>query len=99
MDIDVPAPYASLTAYCASMGHKANHAFDPAQQNAEYSTPFLHPRFGWIKSVRTRDGGAGVKAGTELLVDYGYSTRGGPRWWKEGRRRWHARIGRGGRRR
>ena len=85
VDIDVPAPYSSLTSYCASLGHKANHAFDPTLQNAEYAH-CLHPRFGWIKSIRVRDGMGGVKAGEELLVDYGFDKRGGPQWWKEGRR-------------
>ena len=30
----------------------------------------------------------GVKAGEELLVEYGYNKRGGPQWWKEGKKKW-----------
>ena len=86
VDIDVPPPYSSLACYSATLGHKANHAFDEARQNAEYGH-FLHPRFGHIKCVRVRDGRGGVKAGEELLVDYGFDKRGGPRWWREGRKR------------
>ena len=87
MDIDVPPPFDRLSHYRASLGHKANHAFSASQQNCRYAH-FLHPRFGHIKSIRTRDDRPqGVKAGEELLVDYGYSARGGPRWWKEAKRR------------
>lgn len=63
--IDVPPRWASTAAYCASLGHKANHG-EP--QNAEYA-PLSHPRFGDVKCVRTvRD----VRAGEEILVSYGY---------------------------
>ena len=52
---------------------------------------FYHPRQGHIKCVRVRpDRVGGVKAGEELLVEYGYSLRGGPEWWKAGKRQWKA---------
>ena len=90
IDIDVPQQLASTALYCASLGHKANHTFDKNQQNCLYSH-YYHPRQGHIKCVRVRaDRVGGVKAGEELLVEYGYDKRGGPQWWKEGKRQWKA---------
>ena len=88
VDIDVPQPLASTDAYCASLGHKANHAFDARRQNAQYGH-FYHPRQGHIKCVRVRADRT-VRAGEELLVEYGYDKRGGPPWWKDGKRKWKA---------
>ena len=63
--IDVPPELSSCKAYCASLGHKANHA-RPGTNNAEYDDCF-HPRFGEIKCIRlVRD----VAAGEEITVDY-----------------------------
>ena len=39
--IDIPAEYASVDAYCATLGHKANHSKDP---NCKYDV-FYHPRY------------------------------------------------------
>ena len=90
IDIDVPQQLATTDVYCASLGHKANHTFDKQQQNCEY-WHYYHPRQGHIKCVRVRpDRVGGVKAGEELLVEYGYDKRGGPQWWKEGKRKWRA---------
>ncbi|XP_040187136.1 histone-lysine N-methyltransferase SETD7 [Rana temporaria] len=63
--IDVPEPYRTITKYCASLGHKANHAFTP---NCMYDL-FVHPRFGPIKCIRTI---LAVEKDEELTVAYGY---------------------------
>ncbi|XP_012689857.2 histone-lysine N-methyltransferase SETD7 isoform X1 [Clupea harengus] len=63
--IDVPKPFNQTETYCASLGHKANHSFSP---NCKYD-PFVHPRFGLIKSIRTI---RGVQKDEELTVAYGY---------------------------
>jgi len=84
VDIDVAKPYDDVTVYCASLGHKANHGWVEEERNAEYGK-FDHPRFGLIKCVRVK--GKGVKAGEELLVDYGFDKRGGPKWWRDGKKK------------
>ncbi|XP_056295072.1 histone-lysine N-methyltransferase SETD7 [Pseudoliparis swirei] len=63
--IDVPQPLDQTEHYCASLGHKANHSFIP---NCKYD-PFVHPRFGPIKCVRTL---RAVQKDEELTVAYGY---------------------------
>ncbi|XP_068596444.1 histone-lysine N-methyltransferase SETD7 [Brachionichthys hirsutus] len=63
--IDVPQPFDQTENYCASLGHKANHSFTP---NCKYD-PFVHPRFGPIKCIRTL---TAVQSGGELMVAYGY---------------------------
>ena len=63
--IDVPKECSCTNAYCASLGHKANHLADP---NCKYDS-FAHPRFGNIKCIRTLHP---VRAGEELTCDYGY---------------------------
>ncbi|XP_054453978.1 histone-lysine N-methyltransferase SETD7 isoform X1 [Anoplopoma fimbria] len=63
--IDVPRPFDQTERYCASLGHKANHSFKP---NCKYD-PFVHPRFGPIKCVRTL---RAVQKDEELTVAYGY---------------------------
>ncbi|XP_062902708.1 histone-lysine N-methyltransferase SETD7 isoform X2 [Mobula hypostoma] len=80
--IDVPEPYNSTKQYCASLGHKANHSFNP---NCIYAT-FIHPRFGPVKCIRTI---RAVQRDEELTVDYGYdhysAGKGGPEapdWYK-----------------
>ncbi|KAJ8262391.1 hypothetical protein GJAV_G00165910 [Gymnothorax javanicus] len=81
--IDVPEPFNSTDKYCASLGHKANHSFTP---NCTYE-PFLHPRFGRIKCIRTA---RAVQRDEELTVAYGYdhkpSGKSGPEaplWYKQ----------------
>lgn len=63
--IDVPEPYNYVSKYCATLGHKANHSFTP---NCIYD-PFVHPRFGSIKCIRTI---RPVVRDEELTVAYGY---------------------------
>nr|XP_033795407.1 histone-lysine N-methyltransferase SETD7 isoform X1 [Geotrypetes seraphini] len=63
--LDVPEPYGHTAKYCASLGHKANHSFTP---NCIYD-PFVHPRFGPIKCIRTI---RAVEQDDELTVAYGY---------------------------
>eukprot|EP00112_Aurelia_sp_Birch-Aquarium-sp1_P009408 Seg2069.1 transcript_id=Seg2069.1/GoldUCD/mRNA.D3Y31 product="Histone-lysine N-methyltransferase SETD7" protein_id=Seg2069.1/GoldUCD/D3Y31 len=81
--IDVPEEFSNTSDYCASLGHKANHSFDP---NAKYDL-FDHPRFGRIKCIRTI---RPVKGGEELTVEYGYDHNGlgpnnpdAPQWYKD----------------
>ncbi|XP_060783257.1 histone-lysine N-methyltransferase SETD7 isoform X1 [Neoarius graeffei] len=81
--IDVPEPFNHTENYCASLGHKANHSFTP---NCKYD-PFVHPRFGPIKCIRTI---RAVHEDEELTVAYGYdhesSGKSGPEapdWYKQ----------------
>ncbi|XP_035388330.1 histone-lysine N-methyltransferase SETD7 isoform X4 [Electrophorus electricus] len=81
--IDVPEPFNLTTNYCASLGHKANHSFTP---NCKYD-PFVHPRFGPIKCIRTI---CAVQKDEELTVAYGYdhgpsgnSAPEAPDWYKQ----------------
>eukprot|EP00850_Spirogloea_muscicola_P012870 SM000085S23220 [mRNA] locus=s85:89224:90884:- [translate_table: standard] len=67
--IDIPPGLVPVTAYCASLGHKANHNRRP---NAEYA-PFCHPRFGDIKCVRATQL---IAPGEEITVDYSYDLLG-----------------------
>eukprot|EP00850_Spirogloea_muscicola_P003794 SM000015S01294 [mRNA] locus=s15:1163189:1164794:+ [translate_table: standard] len=76
--IDIPPGLVPVTAYCASLGHKANHHTRP---NAEYA-PFCHPRFGDIKCVRTTQL---IAPGEEITVDYSYDLLGAdgvPEWYR-----------------
>ncbi|XP_062332197.1 histone-lysine N-methyltransferase SETD7 isoform X1 [Osmerus eperlanus] len=63
--IDVPQPFDKMEMYCASLGHKGNHSFTP---NCKYD-PYVHPRFGLIKCIRTL---RAVQRDEELMVAYGY---------------------------
>ncbi|KAM6953671.1 histone-lysine N-methyltransferase SETD7 [Aplochiton taeniatus] len=81
--IDVPQPFDQLDRYCASLGHKGNHSFLP---NCKYD-PYIHPRFGPLKCIRTL---RAVQRNEELTVAYGYdhesSEKNGPEapdWYKE----------------
>ena len=47
--LDVPSPFHQLHQYRATLGHKANHSFQP---NSKYDHCF-HPRFGYIKCIRS----------------------------------------------
>lgn len=59
--VDVPPPWDSVSRYCASLGHKANHCFS---NNAQYELA-QHPRLGLIKCLRTL---RPVAAGEEITV-------------------------------
>ncbi|MBN3298336.1 SETD7 methyltransferase, partial [Amia calva] len=81
--IDIPEPFSNIKKYCASLGHKANHSFTP---NCKYD-PYVHPRFGAIKCIRTI---RAVERDEELTVAYGYdhtpSGKSGPEapdWYKQ----------------
>ncbi|KAG7517280.1 histone-lysine N-methyltransferase SETD7 isoform X1 [Solea senegalensis] len=63
--IDVPPPFDQMDRYCASLAHKANHSFSP---NCKFE-PYVHPRFGLIKCIRTL---RAVQKEEELTVSYGY---------------------------
>lgn len=63
--IDVPPELNDTNEYCATLGHKANHSFT---SNSKYDV-FDHPRFGFIKCIRTLEP---VAAGEEVTVYYGY---------------------------
>ena len=47
--LDMPNECSTLDNYTASLGHKANHSFNP---NCSYDF-FYHPRFGEIKCIKT----------------------------------------------
>ena len=72
--IDVPPSFSSITEYCSSLAHKANHSFTP---NSMYDV-CTHPRFGEIKCIRTL---VPLNANDEILVDYGYSHDTLPEWY------------------
>jgi len=80
LSLDVPKPYHLTKNYSASLGHKANHSFEP---NSLY-TYLDHPKFGDIMSViATKD----IKKGEEILVNYGYSKHShGPPWFRDAKK-------------
>ena len=74
--LDFPPARASLTEYSASLGHKVNHSFSP---NCKFGT-IQHPRWGRVRTVVTTEL---VRAGQELLVDYGYDLLRCPDWYRD----------------
>lgn len=64
--LDVPKKFSDINNYAASLGHKANHSFQP---NCQYDL-FVHPRFGEIKCIRTLQE---VNCGEELTCCYDYN--------------------------
>lgn len=64
--LDVPSQWSTLNKYKASLGHKANHSFNP---NCMYDL-FCHPRFGEIKCIRTL---RMIDHGEELTCCYDYN--------------------------
>eukprot|EP00096_Caligus_rogercresseyi_P013242 TRINITY_DN5916_c0_g1_i2.p1 TRINITY_DN5916_c0_g1~~TRINITY_DN5916_c0_g1_i2.p1 ORF type:complete len:280 (-),score=33.01 TRINITY_DN5916_c0_g1_i2:80-919(-) len=71
--MNIPEELTSLTKYCASLGHKMNHSFEP--NCTEWF--FHHPRFGIIPCERAlRD----IKDGEELFLDYEYDPHNCPEW-------------------
>ena len=47
LDLDIPDTCVDTSAYCATLGHKANHSFTP---NGSFDL-FEHPRFGLIRAI------------------------------------------------
>ena len=74
--VDIPPELASVDAYCATLGHFANHHW--ARQNCEYQ-PYWSPRFGDIKCLRAiKD----IQPHQEILVDYDYKDE-FPDWYRK----------------
>jgi len=74
-DIDLPESMTKLENYSATLGHKVCHSFEP---NAETDV-FYHPRFGLIRCIATIDT---IRAGEEILINYGYNLSYAPTWYK-----------------
>ena len=75
--LDVPGEYSRCDAYCATLGHKANHSSTP---NACYDV-FDHPLYGVIKCVRALQD---IPPAHEITVDYGFDgAHGFPDWWQQ----------------
>lgn len=74
-DIDLPENMTTLENYRATLGHKVCHCFEP---NCETDV-FFHPRFGLIRCIATIDN---IKAGEEILINYGYNLSYAPTWYK-----------------
>jgi [histone H3]-lysine4 N-methyltransferase len=84
--IDVPFPDSSLSNYTASLGHKANHSFEP---NSIY-TSWFHPKFGEIMCIEAIKN---IKKGREVLVNYGYPKNSiGPKWYQEAKKKHKEKI-------
>lgn len=74
-DIDLPENMTKIENYRATLGHKVCHSFTP---NSETDV-FYHPRFGLIRCIATIDT---IKAGQEILINYGYNLSSSPTWYK-----------------
>jgi len=74
-DIDLPENMTKIENYRATLGHKVCHSFQP---NCETDV-FYHPRFGLIRCIATIDN---IKAGQEILINYGYNLSSSPTWYK-----------------
>ncbi len=75
ISLDIPDKWCRAAAYCATLGHKTCHSFEP---NCQFAKIF-HPRFGMIMSVFTSKY---VGKGDELLVNYRYPIRTAPEWYR-----------------
>ncbi len=74
--MDIPEDCIDTNNYCATLGHKLNHSFQP---NCE-EWFFDHPRFGLLPCERTlRD----IEAGEELFLDYEYDPYNCPEWFRD----------------
>lgn len=74
-DLKLDIPEDQRDSYCATMGHKICHSFNP---NAKYDFAF-HPRFGRIRcAVSLRN----IESGEEITCDYKYSWKKAPIWYK-----------------
>ena len=79
LSLDIPDSFINASNYCATLGHKACHSFEP---NCRFGKCF-HPRFGLIMALfAIRD----IEPGEELLVNYRYPIRTAPAWYKS---LWH----------
>lgn len=65
--LSVPVEDATTNQYCATLGHKINHASGNTV-NTEFDF-CMHPRFGEIRSIVTTKN---VRKDEELFADYGY---------------------------
>lgn len=74
-DIDIPDSMTCLSNYNATLGHKVCHSFKP---NSETDV-FYHPRFGLIRCIATLKD---IRAGQEILINYGYNLSVSPTWYK-----------------
>ena len=78
--IDVPPDCIDRKNYWASLGHKANHSFEP---NAKYMHLY-HPKFGDIMSVISIKN---IAKDEEIVVNYGYAAHSrGPKWFREAKK-------------
>ena len=74
VSLDIPEKYKNLSAYRATLGHKACHSF----QNNSVFHEINHPRFGNIMSVVAKED---IKCHEEVLVHYNYSICQAPEWY------------------
>ena len=74
--IDVPSNAQSLDSYRASLGHKANHSFNP---NSEYSVA-EHPVFGLIVCIKSIKK---LSKEEEILCHYKYDISTAPQWYQD----------------
>merc|ERR1712181_134025 len=75
-DLDIPESLRSLSAYCATLAHKANHSFTP---NCRWGR-VDHPRFGCIISlVALRN----CSPGEVMTVNYRLPLHYAPEWYRE----------------
>lgn len=73
--MDIPEVARSTDRYCATLGHKICHSFEPC---AVYGHVF-HPRFGKVIrcAISTRD----IRIGEEITCDYKYRLDKAPAWY------------------
>jgi hypothetical protein len=75
ISLDVPPGMTDVTRYCATVGHKACHSFEP---NCAFQQ-LWSPRFGLIMSlVALQD----LEPGEEITVHYRYPLVTAPRWYQ-----------------
>jgi len=74
--MDLPKELRSLDKYCATLGHKINHSFEP---NCRFGK-FLHPVYGPIPSVVTTQF---IPEGRELFTYYKYLLNDCPQWYSD----------------
>ena len=72
--VDMPVQFRSTKNYCATVGHKINHSFNP---NCKFSK-YIHPMFGPIPCIITTEH---VIAGQELFTYYKYLLSDCPAWY------------------